>query len=666
LVLADPASLELLERLDRIAKSNAPVLVTGETGTGKELAARELHQRSVRAAQPFVAVNAGALPEALIESELFGHERGAFTGAHESKPGWFEVADGGTLFLDEIGDLPLSLQVKLLRVLSTGEITRVGARKPIRVDVRLIAATNVDLHLAMGERRFREDLYYRLSVTRIRLPALRERPGDILPIADYFLRSHAMALGREPMQLTAKAVGALLLHEWPGNVRELENTMHRVAIECAEPHVCERDLGLPELHVGEPLVAPSRAKERALVANPAISGGVDRARVRVAEWAQRDPIGASEAWAALERALANLLPCAPRDLYARVEGELLATAFRYSNHNQLETARLLGLSRHVVRARLLEHGQLRGAQPRRGRASEPVAGLAEPSVLRIGYQYLGMLSWAKASGALESSLRKRNVRISWQQYEGGIQIVDALGRGELDLGVVGDSPAVYAQSQAVPVVYVAAEPPAPRRVALIVPEGSPVRDVRELRGKRVAVNRVAQAHYLLMLALEEAGLGLDDVEVCFEPPPVAQAAFRTSAIDAWAIWDPWLSSARLDLGARVLRDATGLFESSVYYLAHERFARSASGLLAEILTSLQAAASWVASDPQRAASSVAPEFGFSARAIEASLDHEPLSIGVTPHQVAAQQRIADQCLRLRLIPRPVSVASAQWPQLLAG
>jgi len=639
LVFEDPSSLELLARLERVAASAASVLINGETGTGKELLAREVHARSPRAARAFIAVNAGAFSEQLVESELFGHEKGAFTGAHERKPGWFEAADGGTLFLDEIGDLPLSLQVKLLRVLSTGEVTRVGSRIPLRVDVRVIAATNVDLLAALRERRFREDLYYRLSVTSLLLPPLRERRGDILPLARHFLERYTAQLGR-PLRFGPGVAEALLGHGWPGNVRELENTIHQAVILCRGSELGASDLGLPSSS-GLRLVTPERILPAAL--EPLGSGLLEE----------------DAAWTGLERALAELLCHGPQDLHARVEAALLSAAFRHSGKNQLETARVLGLSRHVVRARLIEHGHLTGMVRRNARGAMP-PGLPEPRVLRIGYQNLGLLALVKAYGAFDAALGSRNVHISWREYPGGIQIVDALHQGELDLGVVGDCPAVYAQAQAVPVVYVAAEPPAPRGAALIAPRHSSLRSVRDLRGKRVAVNRAAQAHYLLMLALEEAGLGREDIELCFEPPARALAAFQSGAIDAWAIWDPWLSSARIDLGARVLRDASGLFESSVYYLSREQFARMHPDLVAELRTQLHVAARWVESDPGRAADLLAPGLGFSPRAIAASLDRELGSVGITQGQIVEQQRIADHCVRLRLIPRSVSVAAAQW------
>jgi DNA-binding NtrC family response regulator len=539
LVFEDPASLALLSRLERVAASDAPVLVTGETGSGKELVAREVHARSPRAGKAFVAVNAGAFSEQLIESELFGHEKGAFTGAYERKAGWFETADGGTLFLDEIGDLPIALQVKLLRVLSTGEVTRVGSRTPTRVDVRLIAATNVDLHAAMHARQFREDLFYRLSVTTLTLPPLRDRPGDILPLARHFLARYGARLGRADLRLGAGAVEALLRRGWPGNVRELENAIHQAAIMCRGDEIVAGDLG--QSAVSNPRQAP--------LAPPTLPASDENA-----------------AWAALELVLSELVSHAPPDLHGRVEATLVSVAFHHSGTNQLETARVLGLSRHIARARLIEHGQLPGRVQRHSRALRP----SGDRVLRIGYQNLGLLTLVKAYGAFDAALDARELTISWQEYAGGIQIVDALRRGELDLGVVGDYPAVYAQAEGVPVVYVASEPPAPRGAAVIVPQHSALRSMADLRGKRVAVNQAAQAHFLLMLALEEAGLRLEDIELSFEPPARAIAGFRAGAIDAWAIWDPWLSSARLDLGARVLRDTTGLFDSSVYYLAQRR------------------------------------------------------------------------------------------------
>jgi sigma-54-specific transcriptional regulator len=420
LVFSDPRSLELRARIERIAPSLAPVLVTGQTGTGKELVAREVHAKSGRADKPFVAVNAGAFSAHLIESELFGHQKGAFTGAHVSQMGWFEAADGGTLFLDEIGDLPLPLQVRLLRVLSTGEVTRLGSRSATRVDVRLIAATNVDLVEAMRAGRFREDLYYRLSVTSLALAPLRERPGDVLPLAQYFLELYATRLGKPGVRLGSSAAEALLRQPWPGNIRELENTIHQGLLVCSGAELGVHDLGLD----------PS-APEHCTTGEPV------------------------SIWAPLERALLQLLPLGVPDLHARVESALLAVTFQYAGQNQLETARRLGLSRHVVRARLIEHGQLSGPARRSAATAGPPSERASAgarSVLRVGYQKLGLLMLVKANGALDAALGSRDVSIAWQEYAGGIQIVEALQNGELDLGVVGDCPAVFAQAAQVPVV----------------------------------------------------------------------------------------------------------------------------------------------------------------------------------------------------------------------
>ena len=222
-----PALLRVLEQAGRVARTRLPVLVTGESGTGKELLARALHELSAVAHGPFVAVNCGALTRELAESELFGHERGAFTGAGERKLGWFEEAAGGTLVLDEIGELPLDLQPRLLRVLETGRLRRVGGHGEIAVDVRVVALTLRNLRREAAARRFRLDLYHRLAGCELRLPPLRERPGDIPLLAEHFLAEAAPELGARA--LTPAALARLLAHDWPGNARELRNTLRRAA-----------------------------------------------------------------------------------------------------------------------------------------------------------------------------------------------------------------------------------------------------------------------------------------------------------------------------------------------------------------------------------------------------------------------------------------------------
>ena len=322
LVFEDPASRELERQIALVAPSRATVLIIGETGTGKEIVARHVHALSARRDRPFVAINCGGLSETLVESELFGHERGAFTGALGAKAGWFEAAHGGTLFLDEIGDLPLSMQVKLLRVLQEGEVVRLGSRQPIRIDVRLIAATNVELEHAVAAGRFREDLFYRLNVATLALLPLRDRAGDILPLARYFLELYRERLEAGAVEFTAEARERLLEHAWPGNIRELENAIHHALLVCGSQSISAKDLRLTSL-------SP----------RPAATGSVAEAP-------------------SLERALLALFEENPPDLYAHVERAIFRTAYRHCDRNQVQTAKLLGISRNVVRARLIEFGEL--------------------------------------------------------------------------------------------------------------------------------------------------------------------------------------------------------------------------------------------------------------------------------------------------------------------
>ncbi len=223
---------KLFEEVAQAAPANTTVLIRGESGTGKELVAHAIHYNSPRAAKPFIKVSCAALPESLIESELFGYEPGAFTGAEKQKKGRFELAHGGTLFLDEVGDLPASTQVKLLRILQEREFERLGGVKPVRVDVRLITATNVDLEEAMKEGRFREDLYYRLNVFGLFVPPLRERRSDILLLADHFVEKYAAAHGKSVRRISTSAIDMLMSYHWPGNVRELENCIERAVLIC--------------------------------------------------------------------------------------------------------------------------------------------------------------------------------------------------------------------------------------------------------------------------------------------------------------------------------------------------------------------------------------------------------------------------------------------------
>ena len=237
-----PVIVALRTTIERLAATDLPIFILGESGTGKEVVAQSLHYQGPRADHPFVAVNCAALTETLLESELFGHEKGAFTDAHEMRKGKFELAEGGTLFLDEIGDMSLGGQAKLLRVLEQKVITRVGGSQPIPINVRVVAATNTNLTEAVREKKFREDLYYRLSVVTQTLPALRERPEDILSLAEYFLKQFCVQARRRLLKLSADARRRLQAHAWPGNVRELRNLMERVAFLTSGERVEANDL----------------------------------------------------------------------------------------------------------------------------------------------------------------------------------------------------------------------------------------------------------------------------------------------------------------------------------------------------------------------------------------------------------------------------------------
>ncbi|MFC3682467.1 sigma-54-dependent Fis family transcriptional regulator [Hydrogenophaga luteola] len=271
LIGRSPALLQALSELERVSQSQATVLLLGESGTGKELFARAVHLASGRRDQPFIKVNCSAIPDTLFESELFGHERGAFTGAHSARPGWFEQAHGGTIFLDEIGELPLALQAKLLRTLQEGTLVRLGGQREIRVDVRLVAATHRDLAQEAAAGRFRQDLYYRLNVIPIRLPSLRERREDIRPLALHFT-SRANQAHQRNVHLAADALERLERLDWPGNIRELGNVIERVVLLADQPVVHAGDLSrfLPEALPTPPRPAPRQAPPAETTAAPLV------------------------------------------------------------------------------------------------------------------------------------------------------------------------------------------------------------------------------------------------------------------------------------------------------------------------------------------------------------------------------------------------------------
>ena len=328
----DPRSCELLQQVERIARSDATTLIIGETGTGKELIARHIHAQSGRRG-PFVAVNCGAFSETLIDAELFGHEAGAFTGATQARSGWFEAANEGTLFLDEIGDLSMALQVKLLRVLQERQVVRLGARQPIPLNVRLVAATNVDLHKAIAADRFRSDLYYRLGVATVRLPPLSERSGDILPLARHFIEVYSGKLKLHEVTLSPDARVALLSYEWPGNIRELENVIHYALIVCRDNVIQADDLKLTGISHRTQLHHPRGPAPRA-----------------------PSPETADAFQQQLAALVNSMIESDQPDLFDRIESGVVRTAFETCNRNQVQTARALGISRNILRTHLKRFG----------------------------------------------------------------------------------------------------------------------------------------------------------------------------------------------------------------------------------------------------------------------------------------------------------------------
>ncbi|WP_051378648.1 sigma-54 interaction domain-containing protein [Derxia gummosa] len=367
LLFHDPRSADLLEHVERIARSDATVLVIGETGTGKELIARHIHNRSGRKG-PFLAVNCGAFSESLIDAELFGHESGAFTGASQARAGWFESANGGTLFLDEIGDLPMPLQVKLLRVLQERQVVRLGSRRSIPLDVRLVAATNIDLIRAVEAQHFRADLYYRLSVASVNLPPLRDRPGDILPLARHFISNYGMRLGAHDVVLSQEAEHALLAYSWPGNIRELENVIHFALIVCRHEVIRAGDLklvaGVAPGGTGLP-PAPAPVPAATVPAHAAPLG-----RLPSGEPSANDPVE-SPAWRRLLGSLDALLQEGGPQIFKGVEEALVRAAFAHVGENQVQAARVLGITRNTLRTLLKRYGLIGDGSAESGEGAEP-------------------------------------------------------------------------------------------------------------------------------------------------------------------------------------------------------------------------------------------------------------------------------------------------------
>ena len=349
------AMQDVFRAIGRLSQSNVTVMITGESGTGKELVARALHKHSPRAGGPFVAINTAAIPKDLLESELFGHERGAFTGAQTMRRGRFEQADGGTLFLDEIGDMPFDLQTRLLRVLSDGHFYRVGGHNAVKANVRVIAATHQDLEQRVKEGAFREDLFHRLNVIRLRLPALRERIEDIPMLARHFLQVSAKQLGVEPKRISDAAIARLATFGFPGNVRQLENICHWLTVMAPAQLIEPKDLPPEVVAVAAPEAAPARsvapAEPRQTVIDPAPA----------ADAATADGQAPDRGWeAGLEAEAHALLASGRHDVWEaltkKFESKLILTALANTRGRRIEAAQKLGIGRNTITRKIQELG----------------------------------------------------------------------------------------------------------------------------------------------------------------------------------------------------------------------------------------------------------------------------------------------------------------------
>lgn len=335
MIAQDPKMLEVIQLADRIAASDASVLITGESGVGKEVMARHVHTRSKRAERAFISVNCAAIPDNLLESELFGHEKGSFTGAIARRIGKFEEASGGTLLLDEISEMDVRLQAKLLRAIQEKVIDRVGGGKPVPVDIRIIATSNRDLKLAVRDGEFREDLFYRLNVVNLRLPALRDRPADAVKLAEFFVAKYAQANGVPVKPISAAARRAIVEARWPGNVRELENCMHRAVLLALDEAIEPDDLRMPDGSIMGQQAGLGLSDPRAAIGAP----GDDHVR------------RAAEAAEAITRNLVGRT-------VAAVEQDLILTTLEHCLGNRTHAAQILGISIRTLRNKLKLYSDL--------------------------------------------------------------------------------------------------------------------------------------------------------------------------------------------------------------------------------------------------------------------------------------------------------------------
>ena len=566
-VFEDPRSLALLGRVRQVAPSDATVLITGETGTGKEIVARSIHEQSLRARRQFVVVNCGAFSETLIESDLFGHERGAFTGASTAKEGWFEAADGGTLFLDEIGELPLSAQSKLLRVLQEREVVRLGSRQPISLDVRLIAATNVRLEEAVAAGKFREDLYFRLAVAKLVVEPLRDRPGDILPLARHFIDAYVTRLaktwrGEKVPTLSRGAEHCLLGHAWPGNIRELENAIQHALLVCPGDAIRPADLALlpaPPRHATQ---SPLQPESRALALAPLES-----------KLPPEEPVSVDDPHETLRRALLSLYSEGGPRLWSTIEELVMVTAYEHSRQNQLRTARLLGISRNVVRARLVQFGL---AGPSTKLLSQPPRRLHSTSSQRaidIWYSRSGSAtasSLAIRKNWLESELSREGILLHSLRSAEDEQLRNAHYHHQ-QTGLFregGNIPPIWARGSGQPTAVVAITW-LDEYQGILSLRSSKIQHVSDLRGKRLGIPLVKNnlidhargaALHGFLTALHVAGLRLTDAR-CVDVPvawhggrPDAARSSGSTELDALLAGQVDAVFVRGGSGARLARD----------------------------------------------------------------------------------------------------------------
>lgn len=335
------AMQQVFKMVGRVAASEAPVMITGESGSGKELVARAIHHYSQRQHKTFLAINCAAIPENLLESELFGHEKGSFTGAHSQRVGRFEQCDGGTLFLDEIGEMPMPTQSKLLRILQEGEFSRVGGNQTLRCDVRIVAATNKILEDEVARKNFREDLFYRLNVVRIHLPPLRQRVEDIKLLAEYFLQRIANKKLRPLLQLSEEAIAVLEAYPWPGNVRELENTMERASVLATTDVLLPKDIPVGNSSDNASLLGSATAPSSNSTETPSVAG------TGAASLSTED---------LLRQLYEDISKKAPGQVLSEMESILIQVALTHEKGDEAAAAKALGLTRAALKKRL-EAGQ---------------------------------------------------------------------------------------------------------------------------------------------------------------------------------------------------------------------------------------------------------------------------------------------------------------------